>query len=155
MDDPALKDLWVPAMSMEVHCLAQGKEGVMVGTNTIFYLTYAEIRQIPKDCTVTYARIVINHHPQKDEPNQVWITVGGNLIDYPYELTTCTAIMVSEKISATVPSVPQEQNLVAWINTPLDQYEYMQMLLELFPDDIFNHYNLREKAFNRYVYMEI
>jgi hypothetical protein len=43
MDDPALKGLWVPAMSKELHCLAQGKEGVTVGTNTIFYLTHDEI----------------------------------------------------------------------------------------------------------------
>ena len=53
MDDPALKDLWVPAMSKELHRLAQGKEGVTVGTNTIFYLTHDEIRHIPKDRTVT------------------------------------------------------------------------------------------------------
>jgi hypothetical protein len=81
MDDPALKDLWVPAMSKELHRLAQGKEGVTVGTNTIFYLTHDEIRRIPKDPTVTYARIVIDHRPQKDDPNRVRITVGGNLID--------------------------------------------------------------------------
>ncbi len=83
MDDPALKGLWVPAMSKELHCLAQGKEGAMVSTNTIFYLTNDEIRYIPKVCTVTYARIVVIHRPQKDDPNQVRITVGGNLIDYP------------------------------------------------------------------------
>jgi len=68
MDDPALKDLWVPAMSKELHCLAQGKEGVTVGTKTIFYLTHDKIRRIPKDQTVTYAQIVINHRPQKDNP---------------------------------------------------------------------------------------
>jgi hypothetical protein len=98
IDGPALKDLWVPAMSKELHPLAQGKEGVTVDTNTIFYLTHDEIRCIPKDRTVTYARIVINHRPQKDDPNQVWITVDRNLIDYPYDLTTCTADMVSAKI---------------------------------------------------------
>ena len=97
MDEPALKDLWVPAMSKELHCLAQGKEGVTVGTNTIFYLTHDEIRRIPKDRTVTYARIVIGHRPQKDVPNRVQITVGENLINYPYELTTVTANMVSAK----------------------------------------------------------
>jgi hypothetical protein len=53
MDDPTLKDLWIPAMSKELHRLAQGKEGVAVGTNTIFYLTYDEIRRILKDRTVT------------------------------------------------------------------------------------------------------
>ena len=91
MDDLALKDLWVPAMSKELHCLAQGKEGVLVGTNTIFYLAHDEIRCIPKDRMVTYA-------PQKDAPNQVRITVGRNLFNYPYKLTTCTADMVSAKI---------------------------------------------------------
>ncbi len=98
MDDPALKDLWVSAMSKELHHLAQGKEGVTVGTNMVFYLTHNEIRCIPKDRTVTYAQIVIDHRPQKDDPNRVRITVGGNLIDYPYELTTGTANMVSAKI---------------------------------------------------------
>jgi hypothetical protein len=63
MDDPALKDLWVPALSKEPQCLDQGKEGVTVGTYTIFYLTHAEIRRILKDCTITIARIVINHCP--------------------------------------------------------------------------------------------
>jgi hypothetical protein len=45
-----------------------------------------------------YAHIVIDHQPQKDNPNCVRITVGGNLINYPYELTTRTADMVSAKI---------------------------------------------------------
>ncbi len=61
MNDPMLKDLWVPAMSKELHQLAQEKENVTVGTNTIFFLLHAEIQYIPKDLTVTYARIVINH----------------------------------------------------------------------------------------------
>jgi hypothetical protein len=41
---------------------------------------------------------VINHRPQTEDPNRVRITVGGNLIDYPFELTTRTADMVSSKI---------------------------------------------------------
>jgi hypothetical protein len=49
MDDPDLKDLCVPVMLKELHRLAQGKEGVTVGTNTIFYLTHDKIRHIPKD----------------------------------------------------------------------------------------------------------
>ncbi len=71
-------------MLKELHCLTQGKEGVTVGTNTIVFLIHDKIRYIPNDRTVTYARIVIDHRPQKDDPNQVRITVGGNLIDYPY-----------------------------------------------------------------------
>ncbi len=47
---------------------------------------------------VTHACLVINHQPQKDDLNCVRITVRGNLINYPYELTTRTADMVSVKI---------------------------------------------------------
>jgi hypothetical protein len=137
MGDPALKGLWLPAMSKELHHLAQGKEGVTVGASTIFYLTHDEIRRrIPKDCTVTYARIVINHCPQKDDPNQVHITVGSNLINYPYKLTTRTANMVSAKIMwNSVISTPGAKfggkdikNM--YLKTPLNWYKYMQMPLK-------------------------
>ena len=63
MNDPVLSPLWVPAMSKELHWLAQGKEGTTVGTNIIFILPHDEIRCIPKDRIVTYARIVIDHWP--------------------------------------------------------------------------------------------
>jgi hypothetical protein len=55
MNDPHLKNLWLPAMSKEIHCLAQGKPGVTKATNTIFFLTHSEIRHIPSNQTVTYA----------------------------------------------------------------------------------------------------
>ncbi len=131
MDDPALKDLWVPAMSKELHRLTQGKEGVTVSTNTIFYLTHDKIRCIPKDRTVTYAQIIIDHRPQKDDPNQVRITVGGNLIDYPYKLTTQTANKVSAKIVwNSVISTPGAKFggadiINMYLEMPLDRYEYM------------------------------
>jgi hypothetical protein len=88
--DPLLKDLWLKAMSKELHHLAQGCTDVTK--------SHADICKIPQDRTVTYARIVIDHRPQKEDPNPVRITVGGNLIDYPFELTTRTADMVSSKI---------------------------------------------------------
>jgi hypothetical protein len=96
--DPLLKDLWIKAMSKELHCLAQVCPSVTKGTNTICYLSHADICKIPQDKTVTYAHTVIDHCPQKEDPNRVCITVGGNLINYPFELTTRTADMVSSKI---------------------------------------------------------
>ncbi len=96
--DPLLKELWIKEMSKELHCLAQGCLGITKGTNTIFFLSHTDICNIPTDRTVTYARIVIDHRPLKEDPNCVRITIGGNLIDYPFELTTRTADMVSSKI---------------------------------------------------------
>ncbi len=96
--DPLLKELWIKAMSKELHCLVQGCPGVTKGTITIFFLLQADICNIPKDRTVTYACIAIDHRPQKEDLNHVRITIGCNLIDYPFELTTCTVNMVSSKI---------------------------------------------------------
>ena len=39
----------------------------------------------------TYARIVVDFRPQKEDPNRVKITAGGNLIQYAGELTARTA----------------------------------------------------------------
>jgi hypothetical protein len=96
--DPLLKPTWTRAMSTELHWLAQGQPGGTPGTNTIFFLNHAEISSIPKDRTITYARIVVDHRPQKEDPNRVRITVGGNLIKYPHDLTTRSADMLSSKI---------------------------------------------------------
>ncbi len=85
MKEPLLKNLWTKAMSKELHQLAQGWPGITKGTNTIFYLSHAEILSIPKDGTVTYGRTVIDHRPQKEDLHCVRITVGGNLIKYPFK----------------------------------------------------------------------
>ncbi len=45
--DPLLRDLWLKAMSKELHCLAQGCTGITKGTNTIFFLSHANICNIP------------------------------------------------------------------------------------------------------------
>jgi hypothetical protein len=135
-------------MSKELHCLAQGCTGIIKGTNTIFFLLHAVICNIPSDRTVTYTRLVIDHHPQKEDPNRVRITVGGNLIDYPFELTTRTANMVSSEIlwnsvistkdacfaSADIKNV--------YLEIPLDQFEYMKLPIAFLPDDIIEHYQL-------------
>jgi hypothetical protein len=161
MHNPVLSPLWVPAMSKELHRLAQVRVGTNVGTNTIFFLPPGKIRCIPKDCTVTYVRIVIDHQPQKDDPNHVRITIGGNLINYPYKLTTWTANMVSSKIMwNSIISMANAKFGSAdiknmYLETPLDWYEYMKMPLWLIPDNIIEQYGLCGKAVDVYVYMEI
>ena len=50
------------------------------GSNTVFVLTHDEIARIPKEKTVTYARVVPDYRPQKEDPYRIRITAGGNLI---------------------------------------------------------------------------
>ena len=160
IDEPLLRDVWTKAMCKELGRLAQGYDGTE-GTNTIRFLTHDEIKAIPADRTVTYARIVVDYRPQKADPNRVRITVGGNLIDYPYELTTRTADLTTTKILwNSVLSTPDAKYMCAdvknfYLETPMDRPEYMRMPLKLIPDGIIEHYDLRSKAKNGYVYMEI
>eukprot|EP00804_Cyclotella_cryptica_P009932 CCRYP_017361-RA/>CCRYP_017361-RA protein AED:0.34 eAED:0.36 QI:0/0/0/1/0.5/0.33/3/0/441 len=97
---PLLWDVWTTAFGKEFGNLAQGdrKTGEK-GTNTIFVMTHAQIRDIPHDRTITYGRVVVDYRPQKDDLNRVCITAGSNLIkDCPGELTTCTADLTTSKI---------------------------------------------------------
>jgi hypothetical protein len=157
MHNPVLSPLWVPAMSKELHRLVQGKVGTTVEMNTLFFLSPDEIRRIPKDRTVTYTHIVIDHWPQKDDSSHVRITIGGNLINYPYKLTTQTADMVSSKImrnsiiSTAYAKFGSTDIKNMYLETPLDQYKYMKMPLWLIPDNIIEHYGLREKAVDGYM----
>ena len=66
--DPILKQVWTAAMAKELYRLAYGRDGITKGTNTIKFLALDKITSIPKDRTVTYARIVVDHRPQKEEP---------------------------------------------------------------------------------------
>ncbi len=51
--DPLLRDLWLKAMSKELHCLMQGCTGITKDTNTFLFLLHADICNIPSDRTVT------------------------------------------------------------------------------------------------------
>jgi hypothetical protein len=159
-NDPVTKEVWTKAMSKELGRLAQGFDGTK-GTETIFFMTKTEIQNIPKDHTVTYARIVVDYHPQKEDPNRVRITVGGNLIDYPGELTTRTADITTAKIllNSTL-STPGAKFACAdmgnfYLATPMERYEYMRIKADLIPDEFKDTYKLHNKIHNGYVYCEI
>ncbi len=94
---PELRKVWLEAMCKELKRLAQGS-GNTKGTDTIQFMTHEKIAKIPPDRTVTYACIVCDFCPQKDAPNRVCITVGGNLIDCLYNCTTRTADVTARKI---------------------------------------------------------
>ena len=71
------------AFGKEFGNLAQGDTVTNTpGTNSIYVLGHEAIRNIPRDRTVTYTRIVVDYRPQKSDPNRVRLTAGGNLIEY-------------------------------------------------------------------------
>ena len=82
MQNPDTKEEWGYSYGNEIVRLAQGMPGRVEGTDTINFIA---LEQIPKDRRkdVTYARIVCNKPPQKEEVNRTRIAVGGNLINCP------------------------------------------------------------------------
>ena len=66
----------------------------MEGANTVCFLTHEQIKQLPDDQNITYAHIIVDYCCQ----NHVSITAGGHLINYPDELTTRTADLMTTKM---------------------------------------------------------
>jgi hypothetical protein len=160
---PEFTKTWETAFGKEFGNQAQGdaKTGEK-GTNTLFVMNHEEIQQIPKDRTITYGRIVIDHRPQKADPNRVRITAGGNLIkDYPGEVTTRTADLTTSKILWNSVVSTEGARFMGidiksfFITATLDRYEYMKMPLDVFPEHVRQQYDLYQKAKNGYVYLEI
>ena len=94
---PKYREVWGKSFGDEVGRLAQGTPGRVEGTNTLFFIHKHEV---PPDRRkdVTYDRICCNVRPEKDDPNRVRLTVGGNLINYPGQLKTQTANLTTAKI---------------------------------------------------------
>ena len=62
--DPLLSETWTTSFGKEFGNLAQGdnKTGQQ-GTNSIFVLDHAHIKNISKDRVITYARVVVDYIP--------------------------------------------------------------------------------------------
>jgi hypothetical protein len=150
--DPVTKEVWTTAFGKEFGNLAQGnKKTGTKGPDSLFILERHKIPSIPKDRTVIYAHVVVDHRPQKPDPNRAGITVGSNLITYPGELTTRTANLTSSKILwNSVLSTPEAKYMCIdiknfYFGTPLDHFEYMHIPLSPFPEHIIQQYDLHNK----------
>ena len=62
--DDVTRPVWEESMCKELGRLAQGYDKTK-GTNTVYFMKKEDIKHIPKDRTITYARIVVDYRPQK------------------------------------------------------------------------------------------
>ena len=103
-------------------------------------MAHEQINKIPKDRVITYAQIVVDYLHPKEDPNIVRITAGGNLIQYPGELTTITADLNSSKLLWNIVLITDGAEYMCvvinsfYLGTPLDRYEYMWVPFALFPE---------------------
>jgi hypothetical protein len=119
------------------------------------------VEKHPKWQKVTYGKIVCDYKPHKQEKERVRLTVGGDILDYSGDVATSTAdittfkILINSTLSTKDASMMMMDIKNYYLGTPLPQFEYMNMLLSRFPQEIIQKYNLNALAINGWVYIEI
>ena len=114
-------------------------------------MSHDEIQHIPPDKTVTYARIVVDYRPQKSDPNRVRLTVGGNLLNVPGDLSTKTVYLTTSKtLLDSVLSTKYARFTCIdiknmYLQTPMTYYEYMRIPRHLVPREFIGEYGLESK----------
>ncbi len=143
---PKLGHIWKHAAANEFGRLAQGIRDIK-GTNTIRFIPKA---QMPNHKRATYARFVADIRPQKAEKHRVRMTIGGNLIEYEGDVSSPTGGLTTYKLHCNdIISTPGARCMNIdienyYLNTPLPSPEYMRVHISLIPDEIIQHYNLRD-----------
>ena len=119
------------------------------------------IKNIPKDCIVTYTRIVVYNLPHKSDPNLVRITADGNFIEYPNELTARTVdLKATKNMRNRVISIQGAKYKCLDINnmylaTLMSRFEFMWNPLSLIPEEFVIKYNWFPLVKNGYIYTQI
>ena len=77
---------------------------------------------------------------QKAETHSTRLTVGGNLMNFPGNVTTPTADLITAKlVFNSVLSTKNYKFMCSdisnfYLNNPMDRYEYMKLPLEIIPE---------------------
>ncbi len=163
MNDPETAEVWQTAFGKDFGRMAQGNNKTgQKGTNSVFVMTHNKIN-IAKAAghKWTYARIVVDYCPQKEDPNRIRIAVGGNMITYKGNTSTRTADLTTSKLLwNSVLSTEGARYMCLdlknfYLMAALDYYKYMKILLTLFPEWIRKQYNLDTHARDSFVFLEI
>eukprot|EP00978_Attheya_sp_CCMP212_P016490 scaffold43259_cov66-Attheya_sp.AAC.3 len=140
IQNPKYAKDWTHSFANELGRLAQGVGGREEGTNTFLHTSCGN-----------------STRPPQTEPNRTRLTIGGNLIDYPGDVSTATAETTTAKILFN--SVVSTKNAKFacfdiknyYLGTPLERHEFMRL-----PEEIMKEYNLyADKLHNGYVYIRI
>ena len=151
--------VWEHSLSNEIGRLAQGIRDVK-GTDTIFFIQKSEI---PKDRLrdITYGRIVVSYRPQKTEKHRSRLTVGGDRINYPFDVSTPTSDLTTIKLLwNSVLSTPGAKFFgldVAnfYLGTPMERPEFMRLPYNIIPQEIKTAYKLEKLVQDGWIYVRI
>jgi hypothetical protein len=125
--------------------LAQGVGGRIEGSNTIFFIPRS---LVPQGKVITYGRFVVDIRPNRTKTHQARLTVGGNLIKYPGDVSTHSEDLTTSKFlwNSTISTEGAKYMCLDVKNfyhgTPMDSFEYMRIPIKLIPQEIIEQFNL-------------
>ena len=91
---------------------------------------------------MTYGRLVSDIRLNKEETHRVRLTVGGDRLEYPHDVSTPTTDLTTAKcLINSVLSTANSKGLCVdikdfYLNTTMETYEYMRLRLDIIPDEI-------------------
>jgi hypothetical protein len=100
-----------------------------------------------------------DYKPHKPEKGRVRLTVVGDELDYSGDVATSTAdittfkILTNSTLSTKDAAMMMKDIKTYFLGTTLPRFEYMNMLLSRFPEEIVQKYNLNALAVDGWVYI--
>ena len=154
-----MKQTWQTALTNELGRLAQGINDVK-GNDVVDFIDY---KDVPQNKIVTYANMVCDIRPLKTEKYRVRLTVGGDRLQYPDDTASPAATLLETKLllNSTISQSAQNARFMTidikdfFLQTIMENSEYMKIHAKYFLDDIRQKYNIEEKIHNNYVYCKI
>ena len=107
----------------------------MNGTDTIVFIKYDDI-PLDHQRHIMYGKTVVTYRPEKEDPNRTRLTVGGDQISYPGNVSTPTVEMMTVKMHQnSVISTKRAQYCTFdvkdfYLNTPMECPEFMRLKLK-------------------------
>ena len=103
----------------------------------------------------------MDYKPDKTEKHRSRLTVGGDKISYPYDVSAPTCgLPIIKLLWNSVLSTPGARYFTMdvknfYLGTPMKRPEYMRMPLKLIPDEIVQEYDLLSIVTDGWVYIKI
>ena len=130
----------VNSFSNEIVRLVEGVGTKMPSvTNTKLFIPKGKVTA---GSTVTYGRIMAEIQPQKYVTHRALLTVGGNIINLPGEVTKSTKYITTSNLIFNSVLLTKNEKFMChdikhfYLKNPMDKYEYMKLQLEITPAEI-------------------
>ena len=119
MKCPEYKEIGRHGHGNEIGLLAQDTKGRVDGTDTMYFIHKHEVPQ-DRFKDVSCRKINCHYREGKAEPNQVRLTAGGDRINFPGDIGTPTADLLTVKLLINnVLSTPWAEWFTMDINTSI------------------------------------